>query len=48
MQSGHTLFKVVTFKAQGMHLMFHPNIQAHLMDPYMETFLPIAVLIELQ
>jgi hypothetical protein len=48
MQSSHTLFKVVSFKAQGMHLKFHPNIQAYLMDPYMETFLPICVLIKLQ
>jgi hypothetical protein len=31
-----------------MHLKFHPNIQAYLMDPYMETFLPICVLIKLQ
>jgi hypothetical protein len=48
MQTSHTLFKVVSLKAQGMHLKFHPNIQGDLMDPYIKTFLPIAVLIELQ
>jgi hypothetical protein len=44
------LFPIVSHAEQPhlMHLKFHPNIQAYLMDPYMETFLPICVLIKLQ